>query len=80
MRLVGDVNDGAGEMLVALAEVVDMVNQRDIADGKLRFIAFAGKGGEILRVISASGYIVPSRLNSSPSNPAQNRLMDSAIS
>ena len=24
-----------------------MVNQRDIADGKLCFVAFAGKGGEI---------------------------------
>ena len=59
MRLVGDVNDGAGEMLVALAEVVDMVNQRDIADGKLGFITFSGKVARSTRVISASGHICP---------------------
>ena len=57
-----------------------MVNQRDIADGKLCFIAFAGEGGEIYQSDIRLWPHLPSRLNNSPSNPAQNRLMDSAIS
>ena len=47
MRLIGDIDDGSHQMLVAFAEVIDMVNQRDIADGKLGFVTLTGEGGEI---------------------------------
>ncbi|MCY1417539.1 hypothetical protein D9M71_330760 [compost metagenome] len=47
MAFVGDHDDRPSQILVALGEVVHGIHQADVADGQLRFVAFAGVSGQI---------------------------------
>ena len=47
VALVGDVDDRATRVLIALGDVVDGVDQRDVGDRELRVVALAREGREI---------------------------------
>lgn len=47
VSLVGDVHDGTAQALVALGNVVDGIQQRDVCDRKFGVLALAGERGEI---------------------------------